>query len=353
MADQTSIEWTDATWNPTRGCSRVSAGCKNCYAERVAARFSGPGRPYDGFALGSPSSRHGRIADRGPRWTGRVELVPSQLDLPLRWRKPRRVFVNSMSDLFHEKLSNEDIAAVFGVMAACPQHTFQVLTKRSERMSRWYQHVARHNEAVGSCVWFATSILGRSASDPITTSDLPRWPLPNVWLGVSIEDQWRADERIPHLLATPASVRWVSAEPLLQSVDFENVPVPRSSSWHGYAGTYNALTGRFQLAVGNVNEEMRHARHVTEEACLSWIVVGGESGPAARPFDLAWARSVVAQCRAAGVSCFVKQLGARPFDSAEGGANPWSDFRLRDRKGGDPSEWPEDLRVREWPKGAA
>lgn len=291
----TSIEWTDATWNPVRGCSRVSEGCRNCYAERIAARFAKPGMTFHGFArdydqahLPKPALRVG--------WTGRVELIPSKLIEPLGWRKPRRVFVNSMSDLFHEALSFADIERVYDVMLQAERHTFQVLTKRPERMLKFVRDR-----------WLGTG------------SDLPA----NVWLGVSVEDQATADERIPLLLKTPAAVRFVSYEPALAGVDFR--------PWLG---------------------------PVHPHAILDWLIVGGESGPGARPFDVTWARSAVRECREAGVPAFVKQLGARPFDSAGTlGPDECVDSmvaRMKDRvrspKGGNPAEWPADLRVREFPE---
>lgn len=350
MSGSSSIEWTDATWNPVRGCSRVSEGCRNCYAERQAARFSGrvgtlnevPDVPkmgrFAGFAEQTPA---------GPRWTGQVKLIPEKLDWPLRWRgdkqaraegRPSRIFVNSMSDLFHERLSDEEIAAVFGVMAACPQHTFQVLTKRPDRARRWFEWL--HNtqtlfgfDRVRSCA----KVAHNKSREATINRDLlrlwdgsevpPSWPLPNVWLGVSVEDQATADERIPLLLRTPAAVRFVSYEPALGAVEFR-----RAFGSQGPRQTY------------------------IEQ--LDWLIVGGESGPGARPFDLAWARSAVTQCRAAGVACFVKQLGARPCGARSSlsdrvlsgtGFIAFSAWQWRDRKGGDASEWPEDLRVREFP----
>jgi len=210
MADGTGISWTDATWNPVRGCSRVSEGCRNCYAERVAARFSGPGQPYED------------LADRerkGSKWTGVVRLIPAHLADPLRWRRPRRIFVNSMSDLFHESLTNEEIAAVFGVMAAAPQHTFQVLTKRARRMREWFEWIGTAN-----LDWLRT--YAQRALDPTFTKRYvdrgTTWPLPNVWIGVSVENQEAADERIPDLVRTPAAVRFLSCEPLLGPVVIAN-----------------------------------------------------------------------------------------------------------------------------------
>jgi protein gp37 len=298
----TKIQWTEETWNPIRGCSRVSEGCRNCYAEEIAARFSGPGQAYEGLAT--------RI-NRDARWTGKVRFIEKRLDEPLRWKKPSRIFVNSMSDLFHEKVKDEWIDRIFAVMATAGQHTFQVLTKRPARMADYAQALAD----------------GRRGLPPVWDERLRRerhWQglPPNVWLGVSVEDQATADERIPLLLKTPAAIRWVSYEPALGPVDF--------SSW---------------LADG-----------------VDWIVVGGESGPGARRFDLAWARETIAQCRAAGVAVFVKQMGSRPIvrrhpvplDGWEPvtGQNGQA-IRLKNTKGDDMAEWPKALRVRDYPGAAA
>lgn len=330
----TKIQWTDRTWNPVRGCSRVSEGCRNCYAERVAARFSSgpevgiPG-PFAGFA---------EMRDGAPHWTGSVELVESKLTEPLRWRKPSRVFVNSMSDLFHEALPDEAIDRVFAVMALAPQHTFQVLTKRPERMRDYFADVQAR----------ATAIL--LAGDALPFPPMHRRvgsyavPLPNVWLGVSVEDQATADERIPKLLSTPAAVRFVSYEPALGPVDFERVPLPDAYL------RMNGVTGCLQPIAEKESEPDDYIYFMRKDMKLNWIIVGGESGPGARPFDIAWARSTIAQCKAAGVACFVKQLGSyaildRRYDRSVSGWTRW----LRDRKGGDTSEWPEDMRVREFP----
>lgn len=328
MSVATSIEWTDTTWNPVRGCSRVSEGCRHCYAERQAVRAVG-GR-MAGFVRSTPE---------GPRWTGKVDLVPEKLAEPLGWKKPRRVFVNSMSDLFHEALPDEAIAAVFGVMAAAPQHTFQVLTKRPERMRRFLSQ-----RDPWSTFKAAARSHGVAAPKSVPESvDWSRDPLPNVWLGVSIEDQVSAGERIPHLLATPAQVRFVSAEPLLGRIMLDAIPVGRD--------VWNAL------------DRVEAADAVAEGDCgsaLDWVIVGGESGFGARPVDVAWIRDVVGQCRAANVPVFVKQLGAFAMTDArdealphrrQNGVGTLSALRLalRDAKGGDPSEWPADLRVREFP----
>ena len=248
----------------------------------------------------------------GPRWTGRVELIPSKLDEPLRWRKPQRVFVNSMSDLFHESLSFKDISRVYGVMARAHWHTFQVLTKRPERRAEFFREGDRLDQCLGAAFGIGPS--WRHAPSP--PGDFA-WPLPNVWEGTSIENQATADERIPLLLQTPAAKRFVSYEPALGPIDFDPWVTPCGCTT------------------------------VVEHRRLDWVIVGGESGPGARPFDLAWARSTIRQCREAGVACFMKQWGAHPFDS-EDRANAHVASR-KDRKGGNPSEWPEDLMVREFP----
>lgn len=185
MSDQRDggISWTDETWNPVRGCSRVSEGCRNCYAEGVAARFSAPGLAYHGLA---------RQGDHGPRWTGKLAMVPGHLDDPIRWKRPRRIFVNSMSDLFHEQLTNEEILSVFLVMLNAPRHTYQILTKRAERMHDFVR-------------WFNAE-----------RGELPE----NIWLGISAEDQENAEARIPWLIRTNVKVRFVSAEPLLGRIFF-------------------------------------------------------------------------------------------------------------------------------------
>lgn len=382
MADQRKggISWCDCTWNPVRGCSRVSEGCRHCFAERQAARFSGPGQPYEGLV------RHATIKDGGSdpldseayhteaRWTGVVRLVPDHLADPLRWRRPRKVFVNSMSDLFHEALSDEDIAAVFGIMAAAPQHTFQILTKRASRMREWFARIGSdapgrvaHYEKRG-CALAAARVLGPglvpALRDVLQDAQFPerrKWPLSNVWLGISVEDQKRADERIPELLATPAAVRWVSYEPAIEDVEFQ-----RDRGW----------LEPFQDVTPSLVRTPR----------ISWIVVGGESGPGARPFDLSWARSTIRQCREAGAAVFVKQLGDNvrgdtrtvpdrhtgkpmhlfvrrwilddgtewvpPLIGAHASERPLNavGFRPMDAKGGTPDQWPEDLRIRCFPE---
>lgn len=281
---KTSIEWTDKVWNPIRGCSRVSAGCERCYAERVAARFSGAGLPFEGLAT---------MTKNGPRWSGKIKPVPEHLEDPLRWRQPCRIFVNSMSDLFHENLDEATIDRVFEIMMFSPRHTFQVLTKRADRMLHY--------------------MIG--AKERLVGRRLVQWPLPNIWLGVSVENQKTADERIPLLLKTPAAVWFTSAEPLL---------------------------GPINLGMATFGLDNRIQKH----SFLDWVIVGGESGPGARACEVEWIRQIVAQCKASMVPVFVKQLGAHPYFS-----NTGNTLTLKDRKGGDMSKWPEDLKVREFPAG--
>lgn len=258
MADKTGIEWTDATWNPVTGCTKVSAGCDHCYAETIARRFAGGPAYPNGFD---------------------VTLRAHKLDQPLRWTRPRRVFVNSMSDLFHQDIPESFILGVFGVMAQAEQHTFQVLTKRHARMrallTRWADEVP----------WLAE-------------------PLPNVWLGVSVETQQWADIRIPALLDTPAAVRFISAEPLLGPIKlgaFVDESIARRDG--GHDGLCDGANG------GCFVPWCRCSCHHREYPTLDWVIVGGESGPGARPMHPAWARTLRDQCSAAGVPFLFKQWG--------------------------------------------
>lgn len=272
----TGIEWTHVpgykgeTWNPVRGCTKVSPGCKHCYAETFAERWRGiPGHPYkQGFDL---------------------RLVPEKLDEPLRAQKPRAYFVNSMSDLFHEKVTQAFIRRLWSTMSRTPHHLFMVLTKRADRMQRE---------------------VGLTSFDPWS------YPLPNVWLGVSVEDRKHGLPRVDILRTIPAAVRFLSIEPLLEDL-----------------GEID-LTG------------------------IHWVIVGGESGPGARPFDFEWARRILAQCQAAGVAFFMKQAGSLALDTSpsRGGFGPRNVDIDRDRvytisrKGGAAEDLPADLRVREFPK---
>jgi protein gp37 len=349
MSTVTDIEWTDVSWNPVRGCSLVSAGCAHCYAMKQAHRFSGPGKPYEGLT---------ELGPQGPRWTGKIKLVPELLDEPLGWKKPRRVFVNSMSDLFHEDVPEEFINRVWAEMCIADWHVYQILTKRPQRM---LDFLTRNDwQLVGSIV---ASRSQEAAYRALARKRAGFKVCEHVWLGVSVEDQKTADERIPLLLQTPAAVRWISLEPMLGPVDISCYLQPPAH----ISGRHVRL-GRGEWIID------ADGAHLMWRG-LDWVVVGGESGPGARLCDVAWIRSIVRQCRAAGVPVFVKQLGSQPrgwcVDRLHGD-EPESAYQrdhcgwyeaseipkpcagrclvLYDKKGGDPSEWPEGLRVREWPR---
>jgi len=270
MSDNSAIEWTDATWNPVTGCTEVSPGCDNCYAKAFSERFRGVAGHH--FEQGFD-----------------VVLRPERLDQPLSWRKPRRVFVNSMSDLFHNAITDQFITEVFARMWWAPHHTFQVLTKRHSRMRSLLPRIEE---------WL------RLREEDLALVDCPTpltWPLPNVWLGVSVENQRWADIRVPALLDTPAAVRWLSCEPLLGPIDLH--AVPGLDGQYGHAGRHNGI---------GTPECPRISHHHHDERCrfpLDWVVVGGESGPGARPMHPDWARGIRDACVAASVPFFFKQWG--------------------------------------------
>lgn len=299
----TTIEWTEQTWNPTTGCDRISPGCDNCYALTMAKRLKG---------MGSAKYQ----TDGDPRTSGPgfgLTGHPDTLGEPLRWKKPRRVFVNSMSDLFHARVTTGLITDVWKIMAATPQHTYQILTKRASRLA---------------------PVLAKVHAELGLTD-----PLPNVWLGVSVENQKYADLRIPALLAAPAAVRFLSCEPLLGPVDL--FPGDHAGHESDYDGDLICLDC-------STDQEHVSWRAVNRTALgIDWLIVGGESGPGARPMDLAWARQLVEQGRDAGAAVFVKQLGSVwARDMTYSGITI---ARHGDTKGGDPAYWPADLRVREYP----
>lgn len=285
-----AIEWTDETWNPVVGCTKVSQGCKFCYAKTLHDRRH---RAALAGKTTAPQYQH-------PFET--VQLMPARLNQPLTWRRPRRVFVNSVSDLFHEAVPDDFLDKIFLVMSLASKHQFQILTKRSERM-RQYMSQTRHLNQM-------------------------QWPLPNVWLGVSVENEEAASQRIGDLMLTPAAVRFLSCEPLLGPVDLRYI-------------------GRTKV---------------------DWVIVGGESGPRARNCNIGFVRDVVRQCQAARVAVFVKQLGAHPVCDNMENHDLWpcatvpylesyspqyqgeiAPLSLHDAKGGDIEEWPVDLRIREFP----
>ena len=303
MGATTNIEWTDATYNPIGGCSIASPGCTNCYAQSLAGTRLAEHPLYKGTT--SPSKA-------GPVFNGHLTVAPDDHPVwtwPMKWKgakHPRRgpdarslIFVGDMSDLFHEDRPDEVIDRVFAVMALCPQHDFQVLTKRAERMRAYIADPA-------------TRVRIAKALDLVLAPD---WPLPSVWLGVSAERQEEADQRIPHLLATPAAVRFVSAEPLLGPVTFGVFPrgpseidrtlegIERVAAFwcDGLSGQRGVMmkTGKVMEAPGDIGPR------------IDWIIAGGESGKNARPMSEAWARSIRDQCRAAGTAFFMKQMTKR------------------------------------------
>lgn len=284
MADRTKIEWSDATWNPITGCSVLSPGCTNCYAMKLA-----------GGRLRHDPTRAGltRQSRGGPVWTGEVRFNESMLDLPLRWKRPRKIFVCAHGDLFHENVPFEWIDRVYAVMALCPQHTFQVLTKRPQRMLDYLINgQSRHGVARQALKHTGRRHPGGHDCDPEVCN--ATFPLPNVWLGVSVENQAAADERIPLLLAAPAAVRWISAEPLLG---------PVSLRWTDYAHRAQGLSYRQYLErTGSINEYEALRK-------IDWVVVGGESGHGARPMHPDWVRRLRDQCADAGVAFLFKQWG--------------------------------------------
>ncbi|OCB09262.1 hypothetical protein A5717_26160 [Mycolicibacterium porcinum] len=283
MSDNTSIEWCDSTWNPVTGCTEVSPGCDHCYAKTFAERWRGtPGHYFE----------HGFD----------VQLRPDKLDQPLRWTRPRRIFVNSMSDLFHDDVPDEYIAKVWAVMALAPQHTFQVLTKRHARMRSLLNNNAFLTRVCEYGEWFALTQKPNRLDDRIFRRG--PWPLPNVWLGVSTESQQWADIRIPALLDAPAAVRFISAEPLLGPIDL----IGQGGNMVG-AGIYSLPDPPEYDGGEPVCQD--HGVEQCQQGCtfLDWVIVGGESGPGARPMHPDWARSLRDQCTAAGVPFLFKQWG--------------------------------------------
>jgi protein gp37 len=274
MTDRSAIEWTQATWNPVTGCDRISPGCQHCYALTLAKRLKAMGQP--------KYQADGHPPTSGPGFG--VALHPQTLSEPLRWRRPRRIFVCSMADLFHARVPDDFIARVFATMAATPQHTYQVLTKRPGRMAR----------LLGSDA-FAQAVFDHSAAAHGATS--LTWPLPNLWLGTSVEDQQRANQRIRSLLAVAAVTRFLSCEPLLGPIDLGLAICQQTAPTYGRGLTRTTvhLTGCCQRAL--------------RDAELHWIIAGGESGPSHRPVDPAWVRSLRDQALAGKVAFFFKQWG--------------------------------------------
>jgi len=340
--NKTSIEWTQFTVNPIRFrnketgrtghyCEKISPGCKNCYASTMQKGPYLSGLEY--------------IATNKDK--GDLYFDDAVVEKVLRRKKPAKIFWCDMTDLFGEWVPDEWIDRCFAAMALTPWHTHQVLTKRAERMYRYFEE--RKPGSLGCeprIIYWMEKLAEKHGGWMF--DGIPDFPLENVWLGVSAEDQQRADERIPWLLRTPAAVRFVSAEPLLGPVSFENIPTGQGTGdeWDPIV-TMNALNRASAFAPR-----------------LNLVIVGGESGPGARPCNVEWIRSIVRQCRDAGVSVFCKQLGRYPFSEQpepkwmplyhdahgkcpSGEYAPWWGGS---GKGGDMTEWPEDLRVRQMPE---
>lgn len=287
----TSIEWTGKTWNPVTGCNKISPGCAHCYAADIAKRFWGNRKFTD------------------------VQFHPDRLEQPLKWRKSQTVFVNSMSDLFHDAVTDDQLDQIFAVMALTPQHTYQILTKRPERMQQYCDRLDLRR------LMKAVDLPMPSGSYHITL------PLPNVWLGVTVENQKAVDSRIPLLLQTPAAVRFLSCEPLLEAIDLET---PDAFPQWDYRPTYEY----YRTATGITDPSP-----IKLKDGIDWAIIGGESGPKARPCSVEWIRSVVRQCTDAQVPVFVKQLGSRPSGLEVQGTGKHNDL----------DDFPVDLQLRQMP----
>ncbi len=288
MSNTTSIGWTRSddgakgrSWNPISGCSKVSPGCEQCYAEALSHRFGWTTKPWT-----------------APHAAENVQLHPDRLDHPLRWQKPHRIFVNSISDVFHTQVPDAFLDQIFAVMALASQHTFQILTKRPERM---YAYLTDPNtpRRIAEVVLSRNPVAPDQGVRSIELSNRTLWPLPNVWLGVSVEDQRRAEERIPWLQQTPAAIRFLSCEPLLAPLDL-TAYLPHRSVYDPHIDLGGcALCGHLP------------SWHGTDIAWVDWVIVGAESGSQARPMDDDWVRTLRDQCQTAGTAFFFKQRTGR------------------------------------------
>lgn len=314
MGENTGISWTDSTFNPWVGCTKVSPGCQFCYAEALNKRFG-----KDVWGLGKSRER----------------TTAANWRKPILWNKQaaaagvrRKVFCASMADWLDPEVPAEWLADLLVLIAATPMLDWQLLTKRPELWRERMAAVIAHGDAKTSR--WADKPAAVAAGAWLTGVRIP----PNVWVGTTVEDQKRANERIPALLAIPARVRFLSCEPLLEAVDLFACDRPANG------GAVICDYSPTNTALGD----------------LDWIIVGGESGPNARPFDLAWARRIVQDCKAAGVAVFVKQMGDKPQIIDEPCYDPLCScgtnrLQFKAHHGADPAEWPEDLRVQEFPNG--
>jgi protein gp37 len=327
----TNISWTNETINPIVGCSRVSPGCAKCYAASAAA---------------SPRLQQFPQYQAVSEWDGTVQFVKSQLLKPLSWRKPKKIFVCSMADLFHENVPFEWIDQIIAVIALCPQHTFQILTKRPERALQYFSQPklwVKWYEAALAHLWGA---IGEKFGGLINLQQYfieQPFPLSNLWLGTSVENQQTADKRIPILLQIPAVVRFLSCEPLLGEITL--------SRYHnnniGYLGHKIKCSN---CGITGINPPDKYYQYCWQcyakmswlEPTISWIICGGESGADSRPCHIDWIESIVQQCQSAKTPVFVKQLGANAILQNQR-------FKTRDKKGGEIEEFPQQLRIREFP----
>lgn len=277
----TNIEWTDESWNPITGCTPISEGCAHCYARSMAKRLAG--------RYGYPDAPN----------EFDVTLHPDKLNQPLHWKKPRMIFICSMGDLFHDDVEYEWIFKIFAVMSLCQQHTFQILTKRPENMKRWFNHYSVGGFTTREIVKSRANKIQGLPHTPAGWQSMP-WPLPNVWIGVTTENQETAEERIPWLTRTPAAVHFVSAEPMLEAIDYSNHQ-PFIQKFGGFRAAKGILSG-----------------------AVDWVICGFETGPGAREGNPDHARDLRDQCAAAGVPFFFKRMTKGPI--------------------------PEDLQIRQWPK---
>lgn len=291
MSNNSKIQWTESSWNPIVGCTKVSDGCYHCYAINKSHRCAACGiKQYVDI-----TEKHGNTIE----WTGEIRCIPELLNKPIEWKNPRRIFVNSMSDFLHKDVPMEFLASMWNTMSIAHQHTYQLLTKRADRLSILHTEEFR---------------LARIEDYVMRNYRNWQWYLSNVWIGVSVENQRRAYGRLP-LLATMnvGGIRWISAEPLLEKTDL-----------------FFHFTSPYLYGTGEKKPE------------FNWVVIGGESGPGARPFEIDWARSIISKCKEFGIPIFMKQVGSNAFENGKR-------YRTKHRKGGDPAEWPEDIRIREYP----
>lgn len=320
MADKSNIGWTDATWNCLYGCSRVSPGCEHCYAERHCHRFSGEGERHEGLTV---------LRKKGPVWTGKIDLAYHRLFEPFKWSNPRKIFVNSLSDVFHENVPFDFVKAMYGVMACSPHHVFQLLTKREDRMAEFYADMDVRVQSLGGraavweCLyWAGQAVRQLHAEGKLTKGQANRylqrlevvpihavWPLPNVWLGVSTENDEMLNRRVPKLFECEAAVHWISAEPLL-----------------------SALPSLSKYLVRDANGRR-----------VDWVVAGGESGPDARAMALEWATGARDACAEHGVPFMMKQLGSVLAEQFPGSGT----------KGTEKEAWPADIRICDYPASAS